>query len=79
MNARIGRDGHPQATLRETARESGLSALHIRRAVEASPRRLRSDRIDVYQMHHVDRSTPWDEIRQVMDVLVTRSKIIYVG
>ncbi|BDH05475.1 MULTISPECIES: aldo/keto reductase [Streptomyces] len=59
--------------------EGGLSALHIRRAVEASLRRLRTDHIDLYQMHHVDRSTPWDEVWQAMDVLVTQGKIVYVG
>jgi aryl-alcohol dehydrogenase-like predicted oxidoreductase len=56
-----------------------LSALNIRRACEASLGRLRTDHIDVYQMHHVDRDTPWDEIWQAMDVLVEQGKIIYVG
>ncbi|WP_441247320.1 aldo/keto reductase [Kitasatospora sp. McL0602] len=59
--------------------EGRLSALHIRRAVEASLRRLRTDHIDLYQMHHVDRSTPWEEIWQAMEVLVAQGKIIYVG
>jgi len=56
-----------------------LSALNIRRACEESLRRLRTDHIDLYQMHHVDRSTPWDEIWEAMDVLRTQGKIIYVG
>src|ERR1700749_1228961 len=56
-----------------------LSALNIRRACEASLRRLRTDYIDVYQMHHVDRDTPWDEIWQAMEVLVAQGKILYVG
>jgi aryl-alcohol dehydrogenase-like predicted oxidoreductase len=56
-----------------------LSALSIRRACEASLRRLRTDYIDLYQMHHVDRDTPWDEIWQAMEVLVAQGKIIYVG
>jgi len=56
-----------------------LSALNIRRACEASLRRLRTDRIDLYQMHHVDRDTPWDEIWQAMDTLVAQGKILYVG
>lgn len=56
-----------------------LSALNIRRAVEASLTRLRTDHIDLYQMHHVDRATPWDEIWQAMDVLVAQGKILYVG
>jgi aryl-alcohol dehydrogenase-like predicted oxidoreductase len=56
-----------------------LSALNIRRACEASLRRLGTDYIDLYQMHHVDRGTPWDEIWQAMEVLVTQGKILYVG
>lgn len=58
---------------------SGLSALHIRRACEASLRRLGTDYIDIYQLHHIDRSTPWDEIWEAMDVLKTQGKIVYVG
>src|ERR1700734_3936505 len=56
-----------------------LSAFNIRRACEESLRRLGTDHIDLYQMHHVDRSTPWDEIWEAMDVLRTQGKIIYVG
>jgi aryl-alcohol dehydrogenase-like predicted oxidoreductase len=56
-----------------------LSALSIRRACEASLRRLQTDYIDLYQMHHVDLDTPWDEIWQAMDVLVTQGKVVYVG
>jgi aryl-alcohol dehydrogenase-like predicted oxidoreductase len=56
-----------------------LSALNIRRACEESLRRLGTDHIDLYQMHHVDRSTPWDEIWEAMDVLRAQGKIIYVG
>ncbi|AOP50281.1 aldo/keto reductase [Streptomyces lydicus] len=56
-----------------------LSALNIRRAVDASLRRLQTDHIDLYQFHHVDRDTPWDEIWQAMDVLVQQGKILYAG
>ncbi len=56
-----------------------LSAKHIREACEGSLRRLQVDYIDVYQMHHVDRETPWDEIWQAMDVLVGQGKVLYVG
>ena len=56
-----------------------LSAYHIRQAVEGSLRRLQTDHIDLYQMHHVDRETPWDEIWQAMEVLVNQGKVIYVG
>ena len=56
-----------------------LSAYHIRRACEASLRRLQTDHIDLYQMHHVDRATPWEEIWQAMEQLVRDGKISYVG
>jgi aryl-alcohol dehydrogenase-like predicted oxidoreductase len=59
--------------------DRGLSALHIRRAAEESLRRLKTDHIDIYQMHHIDRATPWDEIWQAMDTLVAQGKVIYVG
>ena len=56
-----------------------LSAYHIRRACDASLRRLQTDHIDLYQMHHVDRATPWEEIWQAMEQLVRDGKISYVG
>ena len=56
-----------------------LSAYHIRKACEDSLRRLQTDHIDLYQMHHIDRETPWEEIWQVMEVLVSQGKITYVG
>ncbi|GHD01444.1 oxidoreductase [Streptomyces violarus] len=56
-----------------------LSAYHIRRACEASLRRLQTDHIDLYQMHHIDRATPWEEIWQAMEQLVRDGKISYVG
>jgi aryl-alcohol dehydrogenase-like predicted oxidoreductase len=56
-----------------------LSALHIRRACEDSLRRLKTDHIDLYQMHHIDRFTPWEEIWQAMELLVQQGKVTYVG
>jgi len=56
-----------------------LSARNIRRACDESLRRLQTDYIDIYQMHHVDRDTPWEEIWQAMEVLVQQGKILYVG
>ena len=56
-----------------------LSALHIRQAVEGSLKRLQTDHIDLYQMHHVDRLTSWEEIWQTMEVLVGQGKMLYVG
>jgi aryl-alcohol dehydrogenase-like predicted oxidoreductase len=59
--------------------DNRLSALHIRRACDESLRRLQTDHIDLYQMHHVDRDTPWDEIWQAFEVLVAQGKVLYVG
>ena len=59
--------------------EGRLSAFHIRQACEDSLRRLKTDRIDLYQMHHVDRYTPWEEIWEAMTVLRMQGKILYVG
>ncbi|EFF91650.1 MULTISPECIES: aldo/keto reductase [Streptomyces] len=56
-----------------------LSALNIRRAVDASLQRLRTDHIDLYQFHHIDRNTSFDEIWQAIDVLVQQGKILYAG
>lgn len=56
-----------------------LSAYHIRKACEDSLRRLQTDHIDLYQMHHIDRNTPWEEIWQAMEQLVQQGKVIYVG
>ncbi|ALM84250.1 aldo/keto reductase [Bordetella sp. N] len=56
-----------------------LSAYHIRRACEASLKRLKTDHIDLYQMHHIDRATPWEEIWQAMEQLIREGKITYVG
>jgi NDP-hexose C3-ketoreductase / dTDP-4-oxo-2-deoxy-alpha-D-pentos-2-ene 2,3-reductase len=59
--------------------QSRLSALNIRQAVEGSLQRLQTDHIDLYQMHHVDRNTPWEEIWQAMETLVQQGKVLYVG
>ena len=59
--------------------DRGLSAYHIRKACEDSLRRLQTDHIDLYQMHHVERTTPWEEIWQAMEQLVREGKVLYVG
>jgi aryl-alcohol dehydrogenase-like predicted oxidoreductase len=59
--------------------QSRLSALHIKRACEASLRRLQTDYLDLYQMHHVDRHAPWEEIWQAMEQLCREGKVLYVG
>jgi aryl-alcohol dehydrogenase-like predicted oxidoreductase len=63
----------------EGPNERRLSAFHIRRACEESLRRMQTDHIDLYQMHHIDRQTPWEEIWQAMEQLVREGKVIYVG
>lgn len=63
----------------EWPNQSKLSALSIRRACDASLQRLQTDYIDLYQMHHIDRTTPWDEVWQAMELLVQQGKILYVG
>jgi aryl-alcohol dehydrogenase-like predicted oxidoreductase len=59
--------------------QSRLSALHIRRACDESLRRLGTDYIDLYQMHHIDRESPWEEIWQAMEQLVREGKVLYLG
>ena len=59
--------------------QSRLSAHHIRRACEESLRRMQTDHIDLYQFHHIDRRTPWEEIWQALEVLVQQGKVLYVG
>ena len=58
---------------------SRLSALHIKRACEDSLRRLQTDYLDLYQMHHIDRRSPWEEIWQAMEQLCREGKVLYVG
>lgn len=59
--------------------ESRLSARHIKHACEGSLRRLNTDYIDLYQMHHIDRDCPWDETWQAMEQLCREGKVLYVG
>jgi aryl-alcohol dehydrogenase-like predicted oxidoreductase len=57
----------------------GLSARKIRQGCEDSLRRLQTDYIDLYQMHHIAREAPWDEVWQAMETLVQQGKVVYVG
>ncbi len=59
--------------------QSRLSAYHIREACDASLQRLQTDHIDLYQMHHIYRLAPWEEIYQAMETLVQQGKVLYVG
>jgi aryl-alcohol dehydrogenase-like predicted oxidoreductase len=63
----------------EWPNSSKLSALYIRRACEGSLKRLRTDYIDLFQMHHIWRDAPWEEIWQAMELLVQQGKVLYVG
>lgn len=67
------------ANMTEWPNDSKLSALNIRRSLDASLKRLQTDYIDLYQFHHVDRDTPWDEIWQAIDVAIQQGKILYAG
>lgn len=67
------------STMGNWPNESRLSILHIKRACEDSLRRLQTDYIDLYQMHHVDRDCPWEEVWQAMEQLYREGKILYVG
>ncbi|MFF5478979.1 aldo/keto reductase [Streptomyces sp. NPDC012935] len=73
MYGNMGTEGEPWPN------HDKLSALNIRRAVDASLKRLQTDYIDVYQFHHIDRATGFEEIWQAIDVLVQQGKILYVG
>lgn len=66
-------------TMGDGPNDSRLSAYQIRRACEESLQRLQTDHIDLYQMHHIDRGTPWEEIWQAMEQLVREGKVLYVG
>ena len=56
-----------------------LSALAIRQQCDASLKRLQTDYIDLYQMHHIDREAPWEEVWEAFDILKQQGKILYVG
>jgi aryl-alcohol dehydrogenase-like predicted oxidoreductase len=56
-----------------------LSALSIRQQCDASLKRLQTDYIDLYQMHHIDRDAPWEELWEAFDILKQQGKILYVG
>jgi aryl-alcohol dehydrogenase-like predicted oxidoreductase len=69
-------EGQPEAGWPNSGK---LSAVNIRRAIDASLKRLQTDYIDLIQFHHVDRDTPWEEIWQACETAVTQGKITYVG
>mgnify|MGYP005840338929 CR=1 FL=1 len=67
------------AKMGEWPNQQRCSALHIKKACEGSLRRLQTDYIDLYQMHHIDRDTPWEEVWQAMEQLIREGKVLYVG
>jgi aryl-alcohol dehydrogenase-like predicted oxidoreductase len=84
MKARGNRDDlvvgtKVHGTMGPRPNDRGLSALHIRAAVEDSLRRLDTDHIDLYQMHHIDREVPLDEVLSAFATLREQGKIIYLG
>jgi aryl-alcohol dehydrogenase-like predicted oxidoreductase len=66
-------------TMGDWPNQSRLSAMHIVRACEESLRRMKTEAVDLYQMHHIDRASPWEEIWQAMETLVRQGKVIYTG
>lgn len=59
--------------------DRGLSSLHIKAAAEASLRRLNTDRIDLYQLHHIDPEVEADEVLEALTTLRQQGKIRYCG
>ena len=59
--------------------QAGLSRLHVMKALEASLRRLRTDHIDLYQIHNHDPVTPIEETLSALDDAVRQGKIRYIG
>jgi aryl-alcohol dehydrogenase-like predicted oxidoreductase len=56
-----------------------LSAYKIRKHCEGSLKRLQTEWIDLYQMHHIDLDCPWDETWQAFGSLINQGKVVYVG
>jgi NDP-hexose C3-ketoreductase / dTDP-4-oxo-2-deoxy-alpha-D-pentos-2-ene 2,3-reductase len=63
----------------EDINDRGLSARHIQNACDASLKRLGVEHIDLYQMHHIDRNVPMEEMWQAMERLISQGKITYIG
>jgi len=70
---------HPDDRPEPNHNSRNLSAMKIKRHADGSLRRLQTDCIDLYQMHHVDRECPWDEIWEAFDNLKKQGKIVYAG
>jgi aryl-alcohol dehydrogenase-like predicted oxidoreductase len=69
-----------KANLKEVNSDGrSLSAYKIRKHCEGSLKRLQTEWIDLYQMHHIDRDCPWDEIWQAFSSLIDQGKVVYIG
>ncbi|MGY1795064.1 aldo/keto reductase [Geodermatophilus sp. SYSU D00525] len=66
-------------SMSEWPNDTFLSARNLVRSADESLRRMQTDWIDLYQFHHVDLETPWDEIWQACETLVAQGKVLYVG
>ncbi len=71
--------GPMNADPQDLTMDRGLSAIKIKRACENSLKRMKTDYIDLYQMHHIYRDAGWDEIWQAFETLVQQGKVLYVG
>ena len=59
--------------------DAGQSRYHLMQALEASLRRLKTDHIDLYQVHNFDAATPPEEVLRTMDDMVRQGKVRYIG
>src|SRR3954467_1932465 len=71
--------GPMNADEKDLTMDRGLNAVKIKRACENSLKRMQTDYIDLYQMHHIYREAPWEEIWQAFEVLVQQGKVLYAG
>ena len=71
--------GMGKGETRDWPNTSQLSAKHIIEGCNASLRALQTETIDLYQMHHIDRNTPFEEIFQAFETLVLQGKVLYFG
>ena len=62
-----------------TPNERGLSAKHLRHALDASLRRLQLDYVDLYQIHRFDPTTPVEETLAALDQAVRAGKVLHIG
>ncbi len=68
-----------QARMGDGPNDSGASRYHIQQGLEASLRRLKTDHIDLYQIHNFDPGTPLEETLRALDDAVRAGKVRYVG